>query len=145
VIVHDLDVFTTSGRPTKAHTELILYPDTMLARTISFQRLKSITRRYAQIVQSGCDLELPQLASCHGRDVREPLDPFVRRKGVRISAFERLDHSRIVTRGVIIVERRITDRSACAWLAVCVRSLRGRTDKALTRHLEPTRRFETAH
>jgi hypothetical protein len=30
-------------------------------------------------------------------------------------------------------------------LAVCVRSLRGRTDKALTRHLEPTRRFETTH
>ena len=25
------------------------------------------------------------------------------------------------------------------------RSLRGRTDKALTRHLEPTRRFETTH
>jgi len=29
--------------------------------------------------------------------------------------------------------------------AFCVRSPRGRTDKALTRHLEPTRQFETAH
>lgn len=30
-------------------------------------------------------------------------------------------------------------------LAVCVRSLRSSTDKALTRRLEPAGRFETAH
>jgi hypothetical protein len=30
-------------------------------------------------------------------------------------------------------------------LATCVRSLRGRTDEALTRHFEPIGRFETTH
>jgi hypothetical protein len=115
VIVHDLDVLSASGRPTEAHTELIVYPDTMLARSISFERLKSITRRYAQIVQASCDLELPQLASRNGRDVREPLDPFARRKGLRFGAIERLDHLPIVTRHVIIVKPRISGRSAAAF------------------------------
>jgi hypothetical protein len=114
VVVHDLDVLSASGRPTEAHTELIVNPDTMLPRAISLQGLKSITGRYAQIVQAGCDLELPQLASRNGRDVREPLDPFALRKGLRIDAFVRLDHRAIVTRGVITVKRLMIGRSGCA-------------------------------
>jgi hypothetical protein len=86
----------------------------MLAGAISFQGLKSITWRYAQVFQAGSDLELPKLASRNGRDVREPLDPVALRKGLRIGALERLDHPRIVTRCVISVKRRMTGRSACA-------------------------------
>ena len=75
MIVHDLDVLSACGRPTEAHTELIVYADTVLARAIAFQCLKSITRRYAQIVQAGSDLQLPKLTSRNSRDVCEPLDP----------------------------------------------------------------------
>ncbi len=75
MIVHDLDVLSARGVPTEAHTEVIVYADTMLARAIPFECLKSITGRYAQIIQAGGDLQLPKLTSRNSRDVREPLDP----------------------------------------------------------------------
>jgi len=39
VIVHDLDVLRASGRPTEAHTELIVDADTILARKPCFTAL----------------------------------------------------------------------------------------------------------
>jgi len=114
VIVHDLDVLSARGRPTEAHTELIVYTDNMLPRAIPFQRLKSITGWYAQILQAAGDLQLPKLTSRNSRDVREPLDPFAFRKGLCIDAFKRSDHALIVTRDVIMVKGRMAARSTCA-------------------------------
>ena len=114
MIVHDLDVLRARGRPTEADAELMVYADTMLARAIPFEWLESITGRYAQIVQAGGDLQLSKLTSRNSRDVREPLDPLALRKGLRIGAFERPDHSAIVTRCVISVKRRMAAKSTCA-------------------------------
>jgi hypothetical protein len=74
--VHDLDVFSASGRPPEAYAELIVDTNTMLARAISSQRLNSITGWYPQIFQACSDLELPKLTSRNGCDVRKSLCPF---------------------------------------------------------------------
>jgi hypothetical protein len=75
MIVHDLDVFGACVRPTEAHAELIVYTDAMLSRSITPQGLQPIARGHPQIVQSTRDLQLPELASRNGGDVREPFDP----------------------------------------------------------------------
>jgi hypothetical protein len=97
VIVHDLDIFSASVCPTEAHAELIVYPDALLPGAITFQGFESIAGRHPQIVQSARDLQLPQLASRHVRDVREPTDPLASRKSLCVGALERLDHGPIVT------------------------------------------------
>jgi len=75
VVIHDFDIFGTSVRPTETHAELIIDADTMLSRAIVFQGLQSISWRHPQIVQSARDLQLPQLTSRYGRDIREPPNP----------------------------------------------------------------------
>ena len=107
MIVNDLDVLRARSRPTEAHTELIVYADTMLSRAIPFQGLESITRRHTQIFQAGGDFELAKLTSRDRRDVREPFDRFALCKALRIEALECLDHQAIVTRDVMVVNRRL--------------------------------------
>jgi hypothetical protein len=106
VVVDDLDILGPRNRPAETHTELIVYPDTVLSRAIAFQRLEPIARRHPKIFQAEGDFELPKLASRNGRDIRESFDPFAFRQGLRIGAIERLDHPTIVTRDVIIVNAR---------------------------------------
>jgi hypothetical protein len=105
MIVHDLDVFGACVRPTEAHAELIVYTDAMLSRSITPQGLQPIARGHPQIVQSTRDLQLPELASRNGGDVREPFDPLALRKSLRFGALKRLDHGPIVTLYVINVKR----------------------------------------
>jgi hypothetical protein len=76
VVVHDLDIFSACVRPTKAQTELIIYADAMLPYTIPFQGFQPIPRRHPQIAQSSRDLQLPQLAPRHSRNIRESPDLF---------------------------------------------------------------------
>ena len=74
MIIYDFNIFGAGVRPTETQTELIIDSDTMLPRAIAFQGFQSISWRYPQIVQAARDLQLPQLASCYGCDVREALD-----------------------------------------------------------------------
>jgi hypothetical protein len=105
VIVHDLDIFSASVCPTEAQAELIVYPDALLPGAITFQGFESIAGRHPQIVQSARDLQLPQFASRHVCDVREPTDSLASRKSLRVGALERLDHEWIVTWRMINVKR----------------------------------------
>jgi hypothetical protein len=105
MIVHDLDVFGACVRPTEAHSELIVYTDAMLSRPITPQGLQPIARGHPQIVQTARDLQLPELTSRNGGDVREPFDPPALRNSLRVGALERLDHGPIVTLYVINVKR----------------------------------------
>jgi hypothetical protein len=75
VVIHDFDIFGASVRPTETHPELIIDTDAMLSRAVAFQGFQSISWRHPQIVQSARDLQLPQLTSRYGRDVREPPNP----------------------------------------------------------------------
>jgi hypothetical protein len=74
VIIHDLDIFGASVRPTKTHAELIIDTDAMLPRAIAFQGFQSISWRHPQILQPARDVQLPQLTSRYRRDAREPPD-----------------------------------------------------------------------
>jgi hypothetical protein len=75
MIVNDLNIFSACVRPPEAHAELIVHTDAVLAGAIALQCLQAIARRYPEIVQSRRDLQLPQLTSRNGRNIREPLDP----------------------------------------------------------------------
>ena len=92
MIVHDLDVLSPLVRPTEAKAELLINTNAVLARTVPFQSFQSIARRNPQITELIRDLQLPQFASCHSRDVRESPDmrPFGER--LRIATLKRLDH-----------------------------------------------------
>ncbi len=74
-MVHNLDIFSAGVRPTETHTELMIDTDAMLPRAITFQGFQSISGRHPKIAQSARDLQLPQLTSCYGCNVREPTDP----------------------------------------------------------------------
>lgn len=92
MIVHDLDVFGPRVRPMEAKAELIVNTNAVLACAVSFQGFQSIARRNSQIIELARDLQLPQFASCHSRDVRESPDmrPFGKR--LCIGTSKRLDH-----------------------------------------------------
>jgi len=92
MIVHDLDVFSPLIRPTKAEAKLIVNADAVLTSTVLFQGFQSIARRNPQIAELTRDLQLPQLASSDGRDIRESPDQRSLCKRLGLGALERLDH-----------------------------------------------------
>jgi len=104
MIVRDLDVFGACVRPTEAHAELIVHTDAMLSRSITPQGLQPIAGGHPQIIQPIRDLQLPELASRNGGDVREPSDPLALRNSLRVGALKRPDHRPIVTPYVISVK-----------------------------------------
>ena len=69
MIIHDLNVLCHGNCPTKTNPELIVYTDAVLPGTITFQGFKPVAGRYPQVAQLTGDLQLPQLAPRHGRDV----------------------------------------------------------------------------
>ena len=88
MIVHNLHIFGAAFGPTEAHSELVVDPDAVLASSVAFEGLQPITRRNAQILKPPRDFELPQLAACHGLDIRETLDPLALRKRLGVGALE---------------------------------------------------------
>jgi hypothetical protein len=93
MVVHDLDILGTCVRPPKANPILIVDPDTVLARSIAFQGLQPIARRHTQIIQSGGDFKLPELAPRNGCDIREALDPLSLGESLGVGALESLNHA----------------------------------------------------
>ena len=91
MIVHNLNILSPCVRPTEAEAELIVYANAMLPHTITFQGFQPIPRGHSQIAQSSRDLQLPQLASCDSRDIRESPDLLPLGKSLGIEALERLD------------------------------------------------------
>jgi hypothetical protein len=92
VVVHDLDIFSAGVCPTETQTELIVYANAMLPCTIPFQGFQPIPRRHPQIAQSSRNLQLPQLASCDSRNIREAPDLRSLGKSLSIETLERFDH-----------------------------------------------------
>lgn len=78
----------------------------MLAGPVTLERLETIARRHAEIVEPRRDLQLSQLTPRNFRDTPEPLDPLSLGEHFRVSALERLDQVvEIVTRRMINVKR----------------------------------------
>jgi len=51
MIIGDFHFVCIWAVPPEAHPILIIYPDTVLAGTIAFERLQSVAWRYAQFVK----------------------------------------------------------------------------------------------
>ena len=92
MIIHDLEVFSTRVRPMEAEAELIVNTNAVLAYTVPFQGFQSITRWNSQIVELARDLQLPQLASRNGHDIRHSPDRRSLSERLRLGALESLDH-----------------------------------------------------
>src|SRR5690606_21376357 len=91
VIVDDLDVGGFHALPAKAHAELVVDADAVLALAVAAQCFKAIARRDAQVVQASSPVKLLELAPCHGFDADEPPDPVSSEKRLRVLAAERYD------------------------------------------------------
>lgn len=71
MVINNLDIFWSIGRPHKAHAKLIVNADAVLSGTIMFQCLQPITGGHTQIVQNSCPIKLLKFSSCHRLDVRK--------------------------------------------------------------------------
>ena len=109
MIVNNLDILGTRGRPAEADAELIVHPDTVSTSPVSFECFKSVTGRDTKILQSSCDLQLAQLAPPDALNVLKPLDPPPASERLSIGIPERYDHLNIITYSVIIVTRDYSD------------------------------------
>jgi len=78
MVIHDLNIFCSRFLPTKTDAPLIVNTNAVLAGTVAFECFKAISGRHSQIIQPACNLELPQLTSCHRFNIHKPpnADPF---------------------------------------------------------------------
>jgi len=72
VIVHDLDIDGAVVAPTKAHAELVVDANAVLARSCSAQRFQAVARWRAREFQRLRCIQLRQLALRHVDDTGEP-------------------------------------------------------------------------
>ena len=56
MVINNLDIFWSLGRPHKAHAKLIVNADAVLSSAITFQRLQAITGRHTQIIENACPI-----------------------------------------------------------------------------------------
>jgi hypothetical protein len=92
VVIDDLDGLGTRLLPSKADAPLIVDADTVLPSSFSRKGLESIPWRHLEIIEPGCNLQLPKLSPGNRLDVHKPPDPLAPAKSLRIRATERPDH-----------------------------------------------------
>lgn len=92
MVINDLHVFCAGVSPTKADAPLIVDAYAVFAVSLAFQGLKAIARGYAQVLQSGSDLELSEFAPSNCLDVDEALYARTLGKGRSVVATERPNH-----------------------------------------------------
>jgi hypothetical protein len=90
VVVHYLDILRPII-PAKADAELVIDPHALLAGSVAFQGLQSISGRCPHVVYANGKIELLQLAHCGTLKIHESLDSVQLEQALRIRAFERLD------------------------------------------------------
>lgn len=86
VIVNDLDVCRAFSRPHKTDSKLVIDPNAVLACTISYKRLQSVSWRDSEILKRGCSIEHRELAHRNGLNVDETPDPLAIEETLRVSA-----------------------------------------------------------
>ena len=63
MVVHDFDFLGSGLGPSKAHAELVVDSDAVLAFSVAFQRFKSVSWGYPEVLEAPGDLELPELSA----------------------------------------------------------------------------------
>jgi hypothetical protein len=75
VIVNDLNVYWSFRGPHETDSKLVIDPNTVLTRAISYKCLQSVSRRDSEILERRCPIQHRELAHCNGLNVDEALDP----------------------------------------------------------------------
>jgi hypothetical protein len=97
MVIHNLDILSTSTRPAEAHAELIINAYAVLAGTIASQGFQSVARRHTEVFQSPRDLELPKFSARYNSDAGKSFNPLALREGFCVGTLERMDHKLMVT------------------------------------------------
>lgn len=88
MVIDDLDGLGTRLGPPEADAPLIVDANTVLTRLSSLECFESVTWRHLEIIESGCNLQLPQLSPRHGLNVHKAPDAIAPGEGLRIRATE---------------------------------------------------------
>jgi hypothetical protein len=96
VIIHDFDFICIAVAPYEAEPPLIVDADAVLAGAVALERLQSISRRNAKILQPlGC-MKVEQLAPGHALDCPESRHRPVLEKRFGVMAAKRSDQKTIL-------------------------------------------------
>jgi hypothetical protein len=93
VIIRNLDVVGVSVAPHKTDAPLVVDAYTVLPRTVTFQLMKSVTRRHFQIHQTFGRVQDQKLSSRWLSNVHELTDILIVEKPLRVRALEGLYHT----------------------------------------------------
>jgi len=105
MIINYLNICRSCCRPAEADAELIVHPDAVLPFPVASERFETVARWHTEILQSGGNLKLTQLAPCNFLDSPKPLYPLPGSERLRIGVPERYDHSDMITQRVLNVSR----------------------------------------
>jgi hypothetical protein len=105
MVVYDLNVFRVCTRPAEADAELIIYANTVLPSSVTFQGFQSVSRGDTEVVQVARLVQLFQFPTCHRFKVDEARYTLPVEQSFGVGALERLDHRAIVTLRMINVKR----------------------------------------
>jgi hypothetical protein len=92
VIIRNLHVVSITVPPHKTDTPLVVNADTVLPCAVTFQLMKSVTRRQFQIHQALGGVQHQKLPSSWLLNVYEFTDILIVEKPLRVGALEGLNH-----------------------------------------------------
>src|SRR5260370_3624533 len=90
VIIRNLHLVSVSAAPHETDTPLVVDADTVLPRTVTFQWMKSVTRRNFQIHQTFGRVQHQELASRRLSNVHELTNILIAEKPFGVGALEGL-------------------------------------------------------
>jgi hypothetical protein len=93
VIIRNLHVAGVSVAPHKTETPLVVDAYTVLPRTVTFQLMKPVTRRYSQIRQTFGRVQHQEFSPRWLSNVQEPTNIFIVEKPHRVDALEGPDYT----------------------------------------------------
>ncbi|HEU0050011.1 MAG TPA: hypothetical protein VFQ43_20650 [Nitrososphaera sp.] len=88
VIIRNLHVVSVSVAPYKTNTPLVVDAYAVLPRTVTFQLMKSVTRRHSQIRQTFGRVQHQKLSSRWLANVHELTNILIVEKPLRVGALE---------------------------------------------------------
>src|SRR5450432_309513 len=93
VIICNLHVVGVSVAPQKTDTPLVVDAYAVLPRTVTFQLMKSVTRRHSQIRQTFGRVQHQKLSSCWLSNVHKLTNILIVEKPLCVGALERPYHT----------------------------------------------------
>lgn len=92
MIVNNLDVRWSFRRPPKANSELVIDANAPLTFSVPAQRFKPISRWYAHIIHTLCQIKLDQFAQSLPLDSGPPANVLQPEQFFRVGTPERFNH-----------------------------------------------------